>query len=231
VRYPDVVTIHPKHATFPLHVRPCDSDMDVLSQVFIQQHYSAVMLRSPAGLIIDCGANVGISAAYFLTRFPEVTVIAVEPDPGNFALLQRNLAPYGVRARVIQAAVWPVNTKLKIRDHKYDDGRSWARQVEEVAGDEGKVIRGVSIDSLLAESGFPSIALLKMDIEGAEIPILKSISKAWLKRTECLAIELHDDTYFGKATPVFDEAVVDVASQIHRCGEITIAYISPPPVP
>lgn len=226
VRHPHVISIRPHQAAFPVYVRPCDSDLDVLSQVFIHQHYAGITLDDEAGLIIDCGANVGLSTSFFLTRFPRATVIAVEPDAANCELLRRNVAPYGLRARVVEAAVWPANTKLRMRAAKYDDGRSWARQVEEAAIDGETTIQGTSIDSLLAESGFNYISLLKMDIEGAEVPILQSTSKAWLAKTRCLAIELHDDTHFGNATAAFEEAVRKFSPEIRLCGEITVAYFS-----
>jgi len=59
-----------------------------------------------ASLIVDCGANVGYSTVYFLTRYPRAKVIAVDPDPDNYALLEANVAPYGARCRPIRSAVW-----------------------------------------------------------------------------------------------------------------------------
>lgn len=218
-----VVSIHPRSARHPVHVRPRDSDLDVFTQVFVEEHYAGVHLHRPDGLIVDCGANVGLSAAYFLSRFPAATVIAVEPDPGNFALLEKNLAPYGRRARPVRAAVWPCEGPLQLRSSRYDDGRSWARQVEESRSTEQETICGRSIDSLLAESGFDRISILKMDIEGAEVPIFRSSCDGWLTRTECLAVELHDDTHFGNATSAFRQAIAAFSPTLHVMGEILVA--------
>ena len=38
--------------------------------------------------ILDCGANVGYTSAYLLTRFPTAFLIAIEPDPGNAEILR-----------------------------------------------------------------------------------------------------------------------------------------------
>ncbi|AWN35458.1 FkbM family methyltransferase [Methylobacterium radiodurans] len=42
-------------------------------------------------LIIDAGANVGVTALYFKLRYPDATIVAIEPQDENFALLQKNL--------------------------------------------------------------------------------------------------------------------------------------------
>ena len=54
-------------------------------------------------LIVDCGANAGFASAFLLSRFPDASLYAIEPDPGNRAL-ERNLAPCGSRARVGEPA-------------------------------------------------------------------------------------------------------------------------------
>jgi len=222
------VSIHPRRSAFPLHIRPQDSDLDVLAQVFIEEHYKTVPLPDPRGLILDCGANIGCAAAYFLTRFPEASLVAVEPDRENFGLLAKNLAPYGPRAKAVHAAVWPTDSPVRFREERYDDGRSWARQVEDVRSRDDEKVQGLTIDSLLADSGFGSISLLKMDIEGAEVPVLNSPRRQWLERVDCLAIELHDDTHFGDATAAFNAAIHHLTPTIHRRGEIVVAQFCRP---
>jgi len=218
-----LISIRPRAALHPLKLRAFDSDLDVLSQIFIEQHYADVRLARPDGLVIDCGANVGLSSAYFLSRFPAATVIAIEPDPGNFELLQTNLAPYGTRARPVKGAIWSHDCHLQITTRAYDDGRSWARQVEPSPSEDTGTVRGIGIGSLLDGSGFDRISLLKMDIEGAEAIVFGDGHEKWLPRTDCLAVELHDDTHFGNATAAFDEMVRPLNPALSRSGEIVVA--------
>ncbi len=101
-------TLTSKTASWPLSCRARTSDVHSFHQVFIQREYSCldgIDTKSP-GLIVDCGANAGYSSAYLLARFPNCHLIAVEPDAGNFAVLERNIEPYGLRATTIRAAVW-----------------------------------------------------------------------------------------------------------------------------
>jgi FkbM family methyltransferase len=70
-------------------------------------------IESPR-LIVDCGANVGYSSAYFLSKFPTSTVIAAEPDSGNFDLLLQNLSD-GDRFMAIKAVAWPFDEPLQFQ--------------------------------------------------------------------------------------------------------------------
>src|SRR5690606_29753371 len=49
-----------------------------LKEIFVEEVYK-VQLR-PNPLIIDCGANIGLSVIYFKRHFPDARVIAFEPD-------------------------------------------------------------------------------------------------------------------------------------------------------
>ena len=72
-----------RYAEFPLKCRPKTTDIRVFRQIYVSREYRCLDEVRDAGLIIDCGANVGYSSAYFLTRFPKSYLIAIEPDPGN----------------------------------------------------------------------------------------------------------------------------------------------------
>lgn len=80
-----------KYSRFPLRCRAGTSDQGVFNQIFVQRACQCLDDVASADLIVDCGANVGYSSAYFLSRFPGATVIAVEPDAQNFAALEWNL--------------------------------------------------------------------------------------------------------------------------------------------
>jgi hypothetical protein len=121
----------------PLKARGYSSDLSVFAGVFVRRAYSCLDYVSEPALIFDCGANVGYSSAYFLSRFPKAQVIAIEPEATNCALLRENLAPYGQRARVIQAGVWSHSTKLTVVETPYRDGREWSQQFSRVSAGRG----------------------------------------------------------------------------------------------
>src|SRR5262249_54939154 len=78
-------TLHPRQLYHPLLFRSNSSDISVFSQIFVQMEYASLInqMKGNVGLVVDLGANVGFSSAYFLSAFPDAHVIAVEPDPQN----------------------------------------------------------------------------------------------------------------------------------------------------
>jgi FkbM family methyltransferase len=217
-----VVWTHPRQLIHPIGVRHGTSDLSVFRQVFVKNEYGCLDDLPDVGLVLDCGANVGYSAAYFLSRFPTCKVVAVEPDPGNFAALTRNLAPYGDRVTSIQAGVWSHTTGLVLAAETFRDGGEWARQVRPCKPGEAADFRGVDVGTLLADSGYDRISLLKMDIEGAEAVAFSENWQPWLGRVDAIAIELHDDSSFGPATDVFHRAIAGQGFDVTHCGERTV---------
>lgn len=52
-------------------------------------------------MIVDLGANLGITVADNARRYPEAQIIAVELDPENAELARRNTAPWADRVELL----------------------------------------------------------------------------------------------------------------------------------
>jgi len=206
----------------PLSCRARSSDIDVFKHIYVLREYACFDDLSDPGLIVDCGANVGMSTAYFLSRFPNAEVIAVEPDPGNYQQLLHNTRPYAQRLRAVQAGVWSKSTGLKFVDSERGDGRAWAVTVAEAGPNEQADIQAVSIDALLEESGHQRIALLKIDIEGSELAVFSERTESWLGRVDHLVIELH-----GQACEeAFFDAIEPYGFEVEASGGVVICRSS-----
>jgi FkbM family methyltransferase len=201
----------------PVHLRIPTSDAEVFGQVIRHQEYRPVADATPgARVIVDCGANAGFTSAYLLSRFPEAQVIAIEPFAENAALCRRNLAPYGSRATVIEAAIWSHSCRLVVAHHA---GNEWAVQVRTAREGEAGDVDGVDIPSL----GLRAIDILKVDIEGAECEMFGEGAESWIPTARTIAIELHGP---GCAA-VFGAAMARVRAAGHafrqfESGELTV---------
>jgi FkbM family methyltransferase len=204
----------------PVFARHETSDYLVFDQIFIEREYRCLDHIKNPGLIIDCGANVGYSSAYFLSRFPTSFVIAVEPDPDNFLILKKNLAPYESRHIAIQAAVWPFEETLSFQNKSLNRGNEWGRSVEKAPADAlpSKLIETVDIPKLIRMSRYERVSILKVDIEGAEQDLFYSRSSEWLSCIDNIVIELHNES----CTRVFFEAIGTDRFNIETCGELTV---------
>ncbi|GAA0716044.1 FkbM family methyltransferase [Dactylosporangium roseum] len=132
---------------------------------------------SSAPVIIDAGANVGTATSWFLQRYPEAQVIAVEPNPEAFAFLAHNLkmmAP--TRTLAVNAALcgrgahtvrlYSSASEASLRTSIWEHRNSWTRAFE---------VPAVSLLDLLERTG-PAF-LLKLDIEGSEEEVLEELAR------------------------------------------------------
>ena len=194
------------------------SDIDVFGQIFVECEYRCLDHIVDPELIIDCGANIGYSSVYFLSRFPKAQIIAIEPDPENFALLQKNIAPFGTRAVSICSGIWANEVALVISEAVSGDEREWARTVREAREGEKPTMMARDIGSLLSKSSFERISILKVDIEGSEAAVFGSNYEAWLPKVDNLVIELHGK----KCAQIFQKTIAAENFEISKCGELVL---------
>ena len=91
IRKGSLLRVEIKNAQYPLFMRIGSSDREVLAQIFMEREYGPIAVGS-ARTILDLGANVGYSSAYFLSKYPDASVLAVEPDSGNYAMCGETLS-------------------------------------------------------------------------------------------------------------------------------------------
>jgi hypothetical protein len=135
-------------------------------------------------LIIDCGANIGLSVIYFKQLYPHAIIKAFEPDPKIFNTLTFNVNSFGFKeVELFQKAIWKQNETLQFKQEGGFSGRI------PMANDEHNIIEveAISLQEIIANK---KIDFLKIDIEGAEYEVLKSC-KDNLQNVEHIFIEYH----------------------------------------
>jgi hypothetical protein len=74
-----------------LTLRPFAGDLFVLYEVLAFNAYHIATSLLPADnvrVIVDCGANIGITSLFLAARYPRAKILSIEPHPENFALLK-----------------------------------------------------------------------------------------------------------------------------------------------
>ncbi len=85
--------IWPRGYKAPLSLRLGTSDAMTFGEVITRNIY-ATRLSQPPRVIVDAGANIGLTAVYFANQFPTARILALEPESSNYALLCKNTAAY-----------------------------------------------------------------------------------------------------------------------------------------
>jgi len=115
--------------------------------------------------IIDCGANIGLSALYFTSRYPKAQIISIEPDPANFTLLCKNTENETRIVPVHAAQVGESRTVVNLRQ----DRPAWDNRIANATGRSDTVqVPAITIDELVHRFDLDEIDVLKVNIEGEE---------------------------------------------------------------
>jgi FkbM family methyltransferase len=215
---PRELTTVPLRSNHPVYLRIDTSDFcayrDVL--IFRSKSYDPGIPGFSPATIVDAGAHIGMSSILFALKYPTARIIAIEPEPSNFAALIRNTAPYKT-ITPIQAALWREDGEVGL-------GASIAhpKGAFQIVENGQQRVRAITMDTLMRETGIDSIDLLKVDIEGAEIELFESCP--WIGNVRIIAIELHD-----RVRPGCSSAVKDAASGLHceQQGEVTFFSTQP----
>lgn len=165
----------------PFLVRPGPEDVNALIQNVIREEYGRFPIKGEIRWMIDAGAYVGDTAAYFLSRFPGLKVIALEPNEENFAIARRNLQHYGERAVLLREALFATDEDLLFA------GKGTSGSISSV----GSTVSCTTIPNILRRFSINRVDILKMDIEGAEEAIFLDRPERWLRHIDLLIIEMH----------------------------------------
>ena len=92
--------------THPISIRPGTSDGIELVHTVVRECYGEYLPRGSVRLIVDAGANIGDSTSWYLSRFADARVVAIEPARDTFALLKQNIQKYGSRGEFRRIPCW-----------------------------------------------------------------------------------------------------------------------------
>ena len=184
-------------------VRCGTTDIYVALEVFADRQYEMPSGFPAPAVIVDAGANIGMTSLFYSSMYPKATIVAIEPEPGNFELLVQNVGPFP-KIAPLRAALWYEHAELSF----YDPGIGhWGIQTV-VAEDGDGQVPTVTVNDLVAEYG--RIDLLKLDIEGAERDLLAH-SSAWRGDIGAIAVELHN-TGSSDVLSVFEVATAGLSA-------------------
>jgi FkbM family methyltransferase len=166
-------------------------DLFVLYEVLAAGVYRlspALVAPAEVAAIIDCGANIGLTALYFAAAYPSARIYSVEADPESFALLKANTQAEP-RIVPIHACIVAEPQETVTFDTR---GPAWGRKAQ---GNVGVTVPATTLDELLSRHAIPRVDLLKVDIEGAERDVLAAGS--YLDSVGNVVAELHGDFGFS----------------------------------
>lgn len=211
--------------SFNISLKRNSSDASVFNQICLQKEYESVIgiikkYNIPCNLMIDAGANIGLTSIYFHSHFPEITIIALEPFNDTFQRLERNIKVNRIgNAHLVNKGLWSHKTRLSA-DYTFGDKQDWAFRLTESSNGNEANFETVSVIDLIQDFGLKTIDFLKIDIEGGETAVFDINSNMdWLCKVRLIAIEIHDEFDCRKS---IEDILVESGFTLSYSGELTI---------
>ncbi len=181
-------------------IRGGTNEWSVVHELMMAHGYANAMSwlsarREPEPYVIDLGGNIGLFSLLAAQSNPNARIVAFEPGPPNQRMFRMNmLANPDLSARVelrTQAVAGQAGQATWNFDAENPGGSSL------LAGSGGASVNTFTVelfpfhDCVAQAPG--RVALLKMDIEGAEWDVLEHTPDESWARIDAIALELHDD--------------------------------------
>ena len=155
---------------------------DTYKEVFETEIYK-FNTNSSSPLIIDCGANMGVSVLFFSKNYPNAKIYAFEPDSTVLPFIEKNIKTYALNNVILSPkAVWNEETELTF----YTDNGLGGRIGMEYENQKPVFVSTVRLKDLLNQE----VDMLKIDIEGAEYTVIKDCEE-FLSNVKHIFLEYH----------------------------------------
>ncbi|MGF1644402.1 MAG: FkbM family methyltransferase [Thiotrichales bacterium] len=146
---------------------------------------SSVLASYPGPFtLIDCGADIGLMSARLVAANPSIRgVIAFEPNPRVFVYLKHNLSLLPCTARAHAAAVASFEGRGTLRSPDFDASDHARYVVRDPLG----AIDVLRLDSVAGEATRGNL-LLKIDVEGGELAVLRGAARTLRAAAVCVVL-------------------------------------------
>ncbi|MEM2511338.1 MAG: FkbM family methyltransferase [Candidatus Methanomethylicia archaeon] len=207
-------------------IQPFESDVAVIArEIFIERVYDRYYRLQDDDVVVDIGAHVGL---FTLKVAKSVKlVLAVEPHPFNYRLLTMNIALSKLENVIpVKLALSSYSGKAKL--YLRSTATHTLKEKDQIFGLESGETLEVEVetlDRLIDELRLNKVTFVKIDVEGAELDVLKG-SQRVLTENDRLFLAIAAYHYPGEALEVA-EYLQTKGFKVFTNGEYIYAFKPP----
>lgn len=179
---------------FRKSVKGIVDDLSIIEEVYSDNFYNLKKLNIKPKTIIDIGAQIGSFSIFASEIFHDYKprIIAFEPIESNYELLLKNADQnHDLNIFPIKKAIAGTYGFSKIY---VNPGNYGGHSIYNDFSNEYEVVESTTLSKVITDFELTYIDILKIDCEGSEFEILKSLSNIDFKKIGCILIEIHETT-------------------------------------
>ena len=166
-----------------VQLRTRTTDLEVYKEIVLQDSLGSLKADPTARVVVDLGANIGLSYRWLRRRYPNARIVCVEPDPGNVAIL-RSTAAADKDCDIADACIGGRERQVSLGEGTGE----WGFRILDEPGD----VPVLTMPQLLSDYHLDTVDILKCDIEGAERELFENCAE-WIGQVRALIVECHLD--------------------------------------
>jgi FkbM family methyltransferase len=167
---------------------------------FIQDHLK------PNDVFIDVGAHVGYFSLLASRRVGRGgTVLSIEPNPFALAQLEQNVAHSHLQNVLVErTACGESHQVVELHLHTESNSSMASLSTANAGGGAAVEVPCTTLDGLCEEHGLASVNLVKIDVEGAELSVLRGMTRLMTSVRPVIVLELEPRLLESCGTPLHD---------------------------
>jgi FkbM family methyltransferase len=165
----------------------------LFSEIFLNETYY-IPKTTTSPVVIDAGANIGVSLLYIKLQAPGAVVTCFEPNPSARRVLEENIRhnSWQTSVSVVPAALGATTGTTTLFVSERADTSSDA-SVANYLKEKGRKLNSFEVPvEVLSKYVAENTDLLKLDIEGPEFDVLRELKQSGaLSRIKAIQMEYH----------------------------------------
>ncbi|MBF0463248.1 MAG: FkbM family methyltransferase, partial [Magnetococcales bacterium] len=203
-----------------IYYRPGTDDVVNIEKILFKGEFCEYRLphNLQPSVILDAGANIGISTLYFKWMWPDAQVICCEASKNNLELLHRNTSHLH-NVQIVYAGLMGMDGWLRLILPPKDTmvgSYAVSKMNEDEKQEPENSLEALSMTSIMKRAGVSRIDLLKIDIEGSEHDVLMNCPDEILSRIVWIVGEMHGVGAFEILNRLAQWFDIDVKKTLHK---------------
>jgi FkbM family methyltransferase len=165
---------------------------EALTYVYFGPMYELVGMQLPKdGVCVDVGAHYGFWTLKMSSKCK--LIIALKPAPSNFAILYNSLIASKIKNVIpFRLAAGDSTSKAFIIKRKGATDEMYAISMSTIDAQEKHTVKIVSLDDLLDGLSIQRVDIMKIDVEGFELNVLKGLKRRISRKLiNVIVLEVH----------------------------------------